>query len=203
MPKIIYHTQTQILDYSLRISYNILGDMMETRKAKMIINKSGGTASSKGKTYRVTIPNRWIEQLGIDEENRKVELCFDGAKITVRKKQTLQEYRNTYKKHKLLQLKFYHGDTLCTTVLADETNKSVLIENHTDNPLYTAFGVQDNPDWQDYCLFLEERCIPKSRAGLREYLTAIGVAEYNPTEIIRKTQGRMAEDQAWLEVTEL
>ena len=59
--------------------------LMETRKAKMIINKSGGTASSQGKTYRVTIPNSWIEQLGIDEENREVELCFDGANIIVRK----------------------------------------------------------------------------------------------------------------------
>ena len=177
--------------------------LMETRKAKMIINKSGGTASSHGKTYRVTIPNSWIEQLGIDEENREVELCFDGANIIVRKKQTLQEYQNTHKQNKLLQLKFYHGDTLCTTILANETDKSVLIENHTNNPLYTAFGVQDDPDWQDYCDFLEERCIPKSRAGLHEYLTAIGVAEYSPIEIIRKTQGRMAEDQAWLEVTEL
>ena len=56
MPKIIYHAQAQDLDYSLRIACNILGDTMETRKAKMIINKSGGTASSHGKTYRVTIP---------------------------------------------------------------------------------------------------------------------------------------------------
>lgn len=79
----------------------------------------------------------------------------------------------------------------------------MLFENYTDNPLYTAFGMRDNPDWQDYCDFLEERCIPKSRAGLHEYLTAIDVEEYDPIEIIRKTHGRMAEDQAWVEVTEL
>lgn len=176
---------------------------MEIRNANIIINKSGGTASSQGKTYRVTLPNSWVEQLGIDEENREVELCFDGMKITVRKKQTLSEYQHTHKHHRLLQLKFYHGETLCTTILADETDKHVLVENHTDNPLCAAFGVREHPDWQDYCAFLEERCIPKSRAGLREYLTAIGVAEYNPIEIIRKTKGRMAEDSAWLEVTEL
>ena len=176
---------------------------METRSAKLIVNKSGGTASEKSKTYRVTIPNSWVEQLGISEENREIELSFDGTEITLRRKQTLREYKNTHNRNKLLQLQFYHGDSLCTTILADETAEKVLIENHTSDPLYTAFGVNNNPDWQDYQNFLEERCIPKSRAGLQEYLNAIGVDEYHPLEIIRKTKGRMAEDQSWLEVTEL
>lgn len=176
---------------------------METRNAKLIINKSGGTASEKSKTYRVTIPNSWVEQLGISEENREIELSFDGAEITVRRKQALQEYKNTHNRNKLLLLRFYHGNSLCTTILADETAEKVLIENHTSNPLYTAFGVNDNPCWQDYQNFLEERCIPQSRAGLKEYLNAIGVDEYNPLEIIRKTKGKMAEDQSWLVVTEL
>ena len=81
---------------------------METRNANIIINKSGGTASSQGKTYRVTLPNSWVEQLGIDEENREVELCFDGVKITVRKKQTLSEYQHTHKHHRLIQLKLHN-----------------------------------------------------------------------------------------------
>ena len=176
---------------------------METRNAKLIVNKSGGTASEKSKTYRVTIPNSWVEQLGISENNREIELSFNGSEITVRRKQTMQEYKDTHNRNKLLQLQFYHGNSLCTTILADETAEKVLIENHTSDPLYTAFGVNNNPDWQDYQNFLEERCIPKSRAGLQEYLNAIGVDEYHPLEIIRKTKGKMAEDQSWLEVTEL
>ena len=176
---------------------------METRNAKLIVNKSGGTASEKSKTYRVTIPNSWVEQLGISEDNREIELSFDGTEITVRRKQTMQEYKDTHNRNKLLQLQFFHGDSLCTTILADETAEKVLIENHTSDPLYTAFGVNENPGWQDYQSFLEERCIPKSRAGLQEYLNAIGVDEYQPLEIIRKTKGRMAEDRSWLEVTEL
>ena len=176
---------------------------METRNAKLIVNKSGGTASEKSKTYRITIPNSWVEQLGISEDNREIELSFNGSEITVRRKQTMQEYKDTHNRNKLLQLQFYHGDSLCTTILADETAEKVLIENHTSDPLYTAFGVNNNPDWQDYRSFLEERCIPKSRAGLQEYLNAIGVDEYHPLEIIRKTKGKMAEDQSWLEVTEL
>ena len=176
---------------------------METRNAKLIVNKSGGTASEKSKTYRVTIPNSWVEQLGISEDNREIELSFDGTEITVRRKQTMQEYKDTHNSNNLLQLQFFHGDSLCTTILADETAEKVLIENHTSDPLYTAFGVNDDPDWQDYQSFLEERCIPKSRAGLQEYLNAIGIDEYHPLEIIRKTKGKMAEDRSWLEVTEL
>ncbi len=50
---------------------------------------------------------------------------------------------------------------------------------------------------------MESRCIPRTRAGLREYLETIGVDRYDPLEIIRKTQGRMAEDDLWLTVEEV
>ena len=68
------------------------------------------------------------------------------------------------------------------------------------DPVKTAFGNNPHPTWDDFQAFLEERCIPRQRAGLREYLEAIGVAEYDPLQIIQKTKGRMAEDQQWLEV---
>ena len=47
---------------------------------------------------------------------------------------------------------------------------------------------------------VEDRCIPRQRAGLREYMDAIGVIEYDPFEIIMKTAGRMAEDNQWIEI---
>jgi len=50
---------------------------------------------------------------------------------------------------------------------------------------------------------LQERCLPKERAGLPEYLETIGVGEYDPVEIINKTAGRMAEDNQWLEMVKL
>lgn len=52
-----------------------------------------------------------------------------------------------------------------------------------------------------YCIAsLEERCIPRERAGIREYLETIGIEEYDPIEIIYRTAGRMAEDQQWLKI---
>ena len=50
--------------------------------------------------------------------------------------------------------------------------------------------------------FLEERCVPRQRDGIQEYLEALGLDEYDPWEIVKHTQGRMAEDQQWIEVVE-
>lgn len=105
--------------------------------------------------------------------------------------------------HKLLQLNFYNNDVLCTTICADYTDKTLSAQNFTDNIIKTAFGVNELPNWDDFEAFLEERCIPRTRAGLREYLEAIGVEEYNPLEIIKKTHGKMAEDQQWIELEEI
>ena len=58
------------------------------------------------------------------------------------------------------------------------------------------------PTWEDLQNFLEERCIPRQREGLRAYLDALGLDEYDPWEIVRRTQGRMAEDQQWIEVVQ-
>ena len=100
----------------------------------------------------------------------------------------------------LLKLSYYNGDTLCTTILADPNDQTLCFENYTDRVLKTAFGNNYAPTWADFQFFLAERCIPRTRGGLREYLETIGVEEYDPLEIIRKTEGRMAEDQQWIRV---
>lgn len=176
---------------------------MESRKAKLIVNKPGGTASEKSRTYRVTLPNVWIEQLGLNENSRDIELSFDGNRIIIDKAQSVDSFIELHRSHKLLRLDYYNYEKLCTTIIADYTDEVVKIQNYTDEIVYIAFGVNENPTWQDYLEFLEERCVPESRAGLREYLDSIGVDEYNPIDIIRKTEGRMAEDHQWIRVIEL
>ena len=66
--------------------------LMDKRKTKLIVNKSGGTSSKGGKTYRVTIPNTWIEQLGLSEDNRSLNISFDGDKIIIKPEINLSEY---------------------------------------------------------------------------------------------------------------
>ena len=89
---------------------------------------------------------------------------------------------------------------LCSTIYADFTAQTVVVENQPVPPIKTAFGNNLLPAWEDFQRFLEERCIPRQRAGLREYLEALGLEEYDPLAIIEKTGGRMAEDQQWLAI---
>lgn len=102
--------------------------------------------------------------------------------------------------HETHVLKYYDGEMLCSTIYADFTAQTVVVENQTVSPIKTAFGNNLLPAWEDFQRFLEERCIPRQRAGLREYLEALGLEEYDPLAIIEKTGGRMAEDQQWLAI---
>ena len=143
--------------------------------------------------------------MGLTPEQRQVELRFDGTSIVITRKLSLAEFLEVgrHTGHEMLLLSCYSGDTLCARIAADETEKTVCIENLTTDYLKLPFGNNPNPSWADYQHFLEDRCIPKTRAGLQEYLEAIGVGSYEPLEIIRKTQGRIAEDDLWLTVEEV
>lgn len=56
---------------------------LEERRAKILINKAGGTAGPEGKSYRVVLPPVWAKQLGVMENSRDVILQFDGECITI------------------------------------------------------------------------------------------------------------------------
>ena len=81
--------------------------------------------------------------------------------------------------------------------------ETVFAENFTENVVKTAFGKNKFPTWENFCKFIEERCVPRGRSGLREYLEAIGVDNYQPFEIVAKTNGRMAEDNQWIKTEKL
>ena len=176
---------------------------MDKRIGKIIVGSAGGNAGKGSKNYKVSIPSKWINAMNILEQ--KIDLCFDGEKIIISTHLPFEDFLKNKKAkgHKLLLLEFYNGNALCTKICADFTDKDISVENYTDNLVKTAFGKNEVPLWQNFENFLEERCIPRSRSGLREYLETIGVEEYNPLEIIKKTQGRMAEDDQWIRLEEI
>jgi len=175
---------------------------MEKRIAKVNISSAGGTASKGARTCKVTLPTTWVDTLGISEETREVVLAFDGNQIILSPHISGAEFvaSKLALNHEVRLLLFYDRDKLCTSIYADFDDKSLTAENHVHNPVKTAFGKNTLPTWEDFQAFLAERCIPRERAGLREYLEVIGVSSYDPHEIIGKTAGRMAEDNQWLRI---
>ena len=173
---------------------------MEKRISKVITGKAGGTAGKGAKTYKVSLPTKWVSKLNLSDA--QIEMYFDGEKIILLPALSLCDFieHKQALRHRLLLLQFYDGAILCTKICADYTDQTIVAEDLTDNLVKTAFGNNTTPTWADFERFLEERCIPKARSGIRTYLESIGVEDYDPVQIIRKTEGRMAEDQQWIQL---
>lgn len=178
---------------------------METRISKVNISAAGGTASQGSKTCKITIPNSWIEQLGVTNEDREVVLSFDGDAITLRKYLTGQAFADakTATGHEVKKISFWDEQTLCSVIYADFTDQTLTVEDFIQDPVKTAFGNCESPNWEDFRRFLEERCISNHRDGLQHYLRELQLDEYDPLAIVQKTEGRMAEDQQWLQIEEV
>lgn len=175
---------------------------MEQRNAKVNISSAGGTASNGSRTYKVTLPTKWLKEMGVTEGQRELHLEFDGTKIVLSRPLDGARFakRQLAMGHRVKILRFFEGNTLCSIIYADFTEHTLTVENQDVPLLKTAFGNNQFPNWKDFMDFLEERCVPRQRAGLREYLEALELAEYDPIAIIEKTGGRMAEDRQWLSI---
>ncbi len=138
----------------------------------------------------------------MDEELQELKQAFDKMGNTLPRSLHGSEFAAQQQAHghDVRILRLYDRDALCSTIYADFTKQAVAVENQPVSPIKTAFGNNLLPDWEDFQRFLAERCIPQYRAGLREYLEALGLDEYDPLAIIEKTGGRMAEDQQWLTI---
>ena len=66
--------------------------------------------------------------------------------------------------------------------------------------MYRAFGRNEKPDYRDYEEFLESRCFPRTRDQMKLMLRELSLPFYDPFLIIQKTQGRMAEDNFWIQI---
>ena len=176
---------------------------MERRIAKLIVGKAGGTAGKDSKTYKVSVPSKWVTELGLTDS--KMEIAFDGERIIISPHLSMEKFLENKKSlgHKLVKLEFYDREILCTEIIADFTDETLSVENITEHIVKTAFGKNEVPTWEDFQNFLEERCLPRSRSGIREYLETIGVESYEPLEIIKKTNGRMAEDDQWIKLEDI
>ena len=77
--------------------------------------------------------------------------------------------------------------------------EKIQIINLTDDLFSRAFGIRENPTWEAYEEFLESRCMPRTRYGIREELQLLEIDSYDPFQIVEKTKGRVYEDGQWLD----
>ena len=95
---------------------------------------------------------------------------------------------------------YMYEQNVCTLIDVNERERKVKIKNYTDKIMFRAFGVMEEPDYNQYIEFLESRCFPESRDKMKLILKDLGLPFYDPIMIIEKTEGRMAEDNFWIRI---
>jgi len=99
-----------------------------------------------------------------------------------------------------LRLKYFFRKQICTIIDVDERNRRIEIYNYQTELMFRAFGRLENPTYDEYEDFLASRCMPKERDKMKIQLRELDIPFYEPMLIIEKTQGRMVEDEFWIEI---
>ena len=99
-----------------------------------------------------------------------------------------------------MRLTYMYKQHPCTVIDVNFLDQKVSIQNKTADIIHRAFGVTENPTWKDFENFLRERCFPETRGNKKELLSQLGLTDYDPLQIIERTQGRMADDDQWLRI---
>lgn len=117
-------------------------------------------------------------------------------------RQTISKYLNKpLNGNYVMRLDFMFRQKVCTEIYVNFADKKIKIVNRTNDIMKRAFGINENPDWNDFEQFLEERCFPKSRAFRKTILKKIGADGYDTLQILEKTDGRTAEDNQYIRFT--
>ena len=118
----------------------------------------------------------------------------------LRERPWLLEELEIPKKEFPLRFRYMNNCRLCTVIDVNDKEQRVKIKNYVSDPLYRAFGRNEHPTYKEYEEFLESRCFPRSRDKMKILLEELNLPFYDPLMIIQKTEGRMAEDDFWIEI---
>lgn len=97
-----------------------------------------------------------------------------------------------------LRITYMYQQHPCTIIDVDFLHQRVMIRNKTKDVLHRAFGVTKAPTWDDFEVFLRDRCFPATRGNIKDLLKQLQLTSYDPLQIVEKTRGRTAEDDMWL-----
>ena len=114
-------------------------------------------------------------------------------------RQIIDKYVNRPpQKNYTLRMTYMQGQNPCTIIDVDFLNERVIVKNRTDDMLHRAFGVVENPTWNQFQEFLKDRCFPETRGNLKSVLRDLNLDSYDPLQIVERTKGKTADDNLWL-----
>ena len=114
-------------------------------------------------------------------------------------RQIVDKYINTPpEKNYTLRMTYMYKQYPCTIIDVDFLNERIAIKNRTPDILHRAFGVVENPTWEQFQEFLADRCYPETRGNIKSILKNLGIESYDTLQIVEKTKGRTADDDMWI-----
>lgn len=121
------------------------------------------------------------------------------ARIYGTSRQIIDKYINPpIEKGYTLRMTYMNGRKPCTIIDVDFINEKITIKNRTNDMLHRAFGVIEEPTWEQFQEFLADRCFPETRGNLKALLKEMDISSYDKLQIIEKTKGRTSDDNLWI-----
>lgn len=100
----------------------------------------------------------------------------------------------------MYEVKVYYKEDLISKIKVDE--ETVTFENYSDMTVFLPFGVSNTATYKDLLEYYEDRCFPRERENCKQLLHHLGLAEYDPELICRKTHGLQFDDFVWLQFSD-
>lgn len=121
------------------------------------------------------------------------------AKLYGTSRQIIDKYINPpLESDYTLRMTYMNGRKPCTIIDVDFINERITIKNRTEDVLCRAFGVVEEPTWEQFQEFLEDRCFPETRGNAKAILKEMNIDSYDKLQIVEKTKGRTADDNLWI-----
>lgn len=97
-----------------------------------------------------------------------------------------------------VKIRYMFGEVETANILVDIAKRKVISLTNFLDPqpdfIKLPFGRRTDITFEDVEALLEERCLSRHNAVIKQYLDSIGLMMYDPWDIVEITHGEMAED---------
>lgn len=98
-----------------------------------------------------------------------------------------------------LQFEVLEHDRVIAKVKLHYMNQTVEVwQDDTVEPVFLPFPGKSKVLVSDVLDYFESRCVPRTRHHIDKILQSMGLQEYVPTDIVKKTHGVLYDDYVWI-----